>query len=212
MRFSMALPALLGVTAAHLPSTFTTPPSAGKHAGVGGFAIPVDVAPGVYIVRVDKDGAAHHDKIADLGAGVTISTKYAEQTNKQQTLLDIMGSIFAPGQEVSWKYVCPDGRVNNANKELKQLDHADLDGSVADLASKCGDEGLDVPAGHHVYATRGGKVAAFYCNFEKRENRCKRAAVEAKRKEIGRECGDEYVAGWTEWVSFFLSFFLFLAC
>ncbi|KLU90757.1 hypothetical protein MAPG_10608, partial [Magnaporthiopsis poae ATCC 64411] len=66
----------------------------------------------------------------------------------------------------------------------------------------CGDEGLEVPGSHHVYATRRGKVAAVYCNFEKGQNRCKRAVVEAKRKQIGQECGDGYVAGFTEWIMY----------
>ncbi|KAL8386508.1 hypothetical protein RB599_010703 [Gaeumannomyces hyphopodioides] len=200
MRFtSVLVSALLGlaagerlITAGERPITFET-----QGTVADGFAIPEDVAPGVYKVFVDSAGVAHHEKIGDPGPGAAAVKMAPTQDGAQLTLEPRLAASakFSRSQEVFWQYKCPDGRNRDHT-----LDHDDLTDAVDDLKNQCGD-GLDVPSGWHIYATRG-KVAAFYCNFQGLTNHCNKKTVESKRKDIIKECGDDWVSGWAEWIMF----------
>lgn len=192
---SLLVSALLGLAAGQRPTTFQTPGSVAD-----GFVIPEDVAPGVYKVFIDSIGIAHHEKIAEPGPGVAQSAAVTVANSRDEAQLTLEPRLaasarFGQRQDVFWEYACPDGP-----KHEHPLDHDDLTDAVDDLKNQCGD-GLDVPSGWHIYATRG-KVAAFYCNFQGLTNHCDRKTVESKRKDIIRECGDDWASGWAEWIMF----------
>ncbi|EJT79700.1 hypothetical protein GGTG_04784 [Gaeumannomyces tritici R3-111a-1] len=198
---SVLVSALIGLAAGQNPVTFQTQGTVD-----GGFAIPEDVAPGIYKVFIDTAGVAHHEKIGEPGAGAAPASRIAETAaaaavrdgdNAQLTLEPRLAASAKLGkrQDVFWQYKCPDGKDRDHT-----LNHTDLTDAIDDLKNQCGDD-LKVPSGWHIYATRG-KVAAFFCNFQGLTNNCNRNTVETKRKDIIRECGDDWVAGWADWIMY----------
>ncbi|TLS28386.1 hypothetical protein PpBr36_01929 [Pyricularia pennisetigena] len=150
-----------------------------------GFTIPEELPEGVYSVKVDESGMAHHTRVGDISGPFVNAEPEPDVVARSST-----PRTPSRLQKRYWGYEC---------KDHIKMQSAPTDRAVAALRKTCG-KGLLAFAGTHHYAIANGdgqRIAAFYCRHAG-SGYCTDEETRYRYESITGVCG-LYSEGWSDW-------------